>query len=105
MCGGGNKSHCFHLLSFSSLVREGFPFEDYGNDPHTVPNTIDEIDRSLLISMFISPGEEDTTCHACLHGGSTNEDSGQPETMGSKFCSIKRVRYPLVPMRECDWLV
>lgn len=36
--------------------------------------------------------EEDRACHAGSHGGCTWEQSEQVEAVGSRLCSIKRMR-------------
>ena len=50
----------------------------------------DETESSLLVTYTYSPGQEDTTCHAGLIGGYTQEDSEQPGSVGDTLFCIKR---------------
>ena len=55
--------------------------------------------------IYSQPCEEDTAHHADPQRCCTKEQSEQPGAVGSGLSSIKRMRFPLVPMGEDNWLV
>lgn len=90
---------CFNSLLFTPLVRKGFGSR---GSPKKQRSTLDRWDQQFISYIYHSPGKENTTCHSS-HGevALRREQSG---ALGGRFCSIKKVRYLLVPVGICDCL-
>ena len=85
---------CFNRLLFILLAREIF-LQKGVNMWHL---TEDWRRQQQLISHL----GEDTICHARLHEDFTQEHSEPSGAVGSRLCSIKRVRCPWFPQGGMD---
>ena len=70
---------------------------------HMTPN-IRQI-RSMRVSHLFLQAKGRGHCVTQGHIGVALRKSEQPEAVGGSLCSIKGVRQPLVPERQCHWLV
>lgn len=58
----------------------------------------------LLVTYTPNTGENTTHC-VRPHRVCTWDQNKPEEAMGGRLCSVEEVRCPLVPERECDWIV
>lgn len=77
-----------------------------GMAERTTPNTGQMRQTTVFISYIYS--QLGRRGHCMLHGphgNCTPKQNAPPGAVGSRFCSVKRVGYHLVPTGECDWLI
>lgn len=93
---------CFNCLLVTLLVREEFPPQGFGNSQtHNTRHRTDDINSSLLATYTHSlsgrrvPHREGTATRKS-HSGTEGTTRG----CGREFCSTKRMRCPLVPVKN-----